>query len=240
MNDEIDIKPDETTENKILKYEETDTPYINEDFSDDQTDTEAVNYAIEMASSKLLATNYMVELEFEMFNLNENNYLFWTENRPLASKEVTEARTIVKEYRNFESSFQQIEQMQQEVFAVQFESKLNHPPIELPPNPKNLDEALSSRYLDLWIAAVEKELGQFDDRKIFSPAPSVGRAMKSKLILIYNYNNDYSIKCKARLVACGYSQIKGLDYNEVFAPTTETSTAYLLILKQLSLKGIKM
>ena len=113
-----------------MKYETTDTPYIDEDFSEDQTDTEKINYTIEMVSSKLLATNDMVELEFEMFKLNENNYLFWTENQPLTSNEVVVDRTIVKEYRDFESSFQQIEQWQQEVFAVQIESKLNHPPIE--------------------------------------------------------------------------------------------------------------
>ena len=35
--------------------------------------------------------------------------------------------------------------------------------------------------------------------------------------------------CKARLVACVYSQINGLAYYEVLAPTTETSTAYLLM-----------
>ena len=157
------------------------------------------------------------------------NYLYWTENHIPTSNNALEARRTVKAFRDFEFSFQQIEQWQQEAFAVQFESKLNHPPIELPPNPKSVDEALSGKYRDLWIEAIEKELAQFDDRKIFSPAPSNGRAMKSKIILIYKYNNDYSIKCKARLVACGYSQIKGLDYNEVFAPTTETSTAYLLM-----------
>ena len=35
--------------------------------------------------------------------------------------------------------------------------------------------------------------------------------------------------CKARLVACVYSQIHCLAYYEVLAPTTETSTAYLLM-----------
>ena len=34
-----------------------------------------------------------------------------------------------------------------------------------------------------------------------------GHCMKTKLILKYMYNNDYTIKLKARLVACGYSQI---------------------------------
>ena len=57
---------------------------------------------------------------------------------------------------------------------------MNHPPIELPPNPKNLDEALSSISCDLWVKAVEKELGQFDDRKVLSSAPPFRRAMKSK------------------------------------------------------------
>lgn len=38
-----------------------------------------------------------------------------------------------------------------------------------------------------------------------------------------------NVKAKARLVLKGYSQIAGVDFNELFAPTASTSTIRLLV-----------
>ena len=103
-----------------------------------------------------------------------------------------------------------------------------HEAIALPPDPKNMEEALSSPMREQWLDAIEKELKNFDDRGTFEPAPQTGRAMKTKMIFKYHYNNDMSIKVKARLVACGYSQIYGLDYRETYAPTTSIVVVFIL------------
>ena len=79
--------------------------------------------------------------------------------------------------------------------------------ISLPSDPKNMTEALSGPHKEEWLQAIEKEIQIFRDRKIFRKAPQHGRAMKSKMILRYMLKNDFTIKFKARLVACGYSQI---------------------------------
>ena len=100
---------------------------------------------------------------------------------------------------------------------------------KLPPTPKSLEEALNGPDKVEWRKAIDKELKSFDDRGIFAEAPQEGRAMKTKIILRTQYRNDYTIKFKARLVACGYSQIYGVDYLETYAPTASTSAVLLAI-----------
>jgi len=101
--------------------------------------------------------------------------------------------------------------------------------ITLPPNPKSVDEALEGEHGDLWRAAITKELDQFRDRQTFGEAEQSGRGMKTKLILYYKYDGEYNLVCKARLVVCGYSQRKGVDYFDTYSPTTTTSTVFMLL-----------
>jgi hypothetical protein len=99
----------------------------------------------------------------------------------------------------------------------------------LPPNPKNIDEALQGLHADLWEAAITKELEQFRLRNTFGPADQSGRGMKTKLILYYKYDGEYNLVAKARLVVCGYSQRKGIDYFDTYSPTTTTTTVFMLL-----------
>jgi hypothetical protein len=73
--------------------------------------------------------------------------------------------------------------------------------ITLPADPVSVEEALKGPEREHWVNAINSELKNFDERNIFTTAPQEGRAMKTKLILKYSYNNDYTIKYKARLVA---------------------------------------
>jgi hypothetical protein len=58
-------------------------------------------------------------------------------------------------------------------------------PIQLPPNPKNKEEALQEGpYKEKWMAALRKELSNFDDRHTLgNPKYDCDRAHKTKLIL---------------------------------------------------------
>jgi hypothetical protein len=61
------------------------------------------------------------------------------------------------------------------------------------------------------------------------PRPVKHRIIKSKWVFKVKRRPDKSIlKLKARLVAMGYSQIRGLDYNEVFSPTLRMETFRLI------------
>ena len=56
------------------------------------------------------------------------------------------------------------------------------------------------------------------------PRPTGRKVVKSKWVLKYHTNDDGSLaKVKARLVACGYSQIEGQDFTEVFAATLKAA-----------------
>jgi hypothetical protein len=103
--------------------------------------------------------------------------------------------------------------------------------LKLPPVPKNEAEALDPNRIDRdeWYQAILNEMEQFDKYKIFKAAPQVGHAMKTKFVFTLTYRSDYTLKYKARLVVCGYSQIKGIDYTETFAPTIGTNTVFILL-----------
>ena len=43
------------------------------------------------------------------------------------------------------------------------------------------------------------------------------------------FKNDFTIKFKARLVACGYSQIRRLDFHDTHAPTVNNVVVFILL-----------
>lgn len=92
----------------------------------------------------------------------------------------------------------------------------------LPKVPKTIEEALNpdSEDYSIWWEAIMKELKQFEVYNIFNhDVPQEGHAMKTKFVFTVTFRSDFTVKYKARLVVCGYSQIKGLDYEETYAPT---------------------
>jgi len=89
--------------------------------------------------------------------------------------------------------------------------------------PTTIKEAISTPYWPLVKEALEEEIrGKFLDNKAWDvvPRPADRKIVKSKWVLRFYQADDGSIsRVKARLVACGYSQIEGVDYTEVFAAT---------------------
>jgi hypothetical protein len=103
--------------------------------------------------------------------------------------------------------------------------------LSLPPVPKTIKEALDEKNPDYlkWYEAIEKELEILEEQGTFGGAEQFGRAMKTKFVFTTSFKPDFSIKYKARLVVCGYSQIYGVDYTETFAPTTPTMNSLILM-----------
>lgn len=104
--------------------------------------------------------------------------------------------------------------------------------------PKTWKQVLRSPNTDKWLKAADAEFTSLVGMKTWRlvPPPIKRKIIRSKWIFKPKVRPDGSIlKLKARLVAMGYSQEKGIDSDEVFAPTTQFKTLRLI----LSLLGSK-
>nr|GEV30937.1 retrovirus-related Pol polyprotein from transposon TNT 1-94 [Tanacetum cinerariifolium] len=97
--------------------------------------------------------------------------------------------------------------------------------------PANVAEAL--RDVD-WVSAMQEELNQFARLKVWRlvprPRPEGKTIIKTKWIF-KNKRDESSlvIRNKARLVAVGYSQQEGIDYDETFAPVARIEAIRLFL-----------
>ena len=89
------------------------------------------------------------------------------------------------------------------------------------PDPKNLSEALQRTDSKFWIEATKSEYDSLIENKVWELTKlSDGRKpVGCKWVFKKKLNPDGSVqKYKARLVAQGFSQVYGEDYDEVFTP----------------------
>ncbi|GJX00992.1 retrovirus-related pol polyprotein from transposon TNT 1-94 [Tanacetum coccineum] len=83
--------------------------------------------------------------------------------------------------------------------------------------PKTYKDALTQSY---WIEVMQEELHEFEHLKVWELVPRPDKVMVITLKWIYKVKLDElggSLKNKARLVACGYRQEEGIDFEESFA-----------------------
>ena len=105
--------------------------------------------------------------------------------------------------------------------------------------PKNIKEALFE--VD-WICAIQEELAQFERNNVWHlvPRPSNRSVIGTRWVFINKLDEAGNvIRNKARLVVKGYSQMKGVDYDETFAPVVRLE-AIRLLLAYAAHKGFKL
>nr|GFC95124.1 retrovirus-related Pol polyprotein from transposon TNT 1-94 [Tanacetum cinerariifolium] len=85
-------------------------------------------------------------------------------------------------------------------------------------DPKTYKEALTQA---CWIEAMQEELNEFECLEVWELVPRPDKVMVITLKWIYKVKLDELggiLKNKAHLVACGYRQEEGIDFEESFAP----------------------
>nr|GEU78517.1 integrase, catalytic region, zinc finger, CCHC-type, peptidase aspartic, catalytic [Tanacetum cinerariifolium] len=86
--------------------------------------------------------------------------------------------------------------------------------------PKTYKDAFTQSY---WIEVMQEELNEFERLKVWELVPQPDKVMVITLKWIYKVKLDELggiLKNKARLVARGYRQEEGIDFEESFAPVT--------------------
>ena len=90
---------------------------------------------------------------------------------------------------------------------------------------------LNKELREKWREAINKEVKDMNDRNVWtvikkSKKPPERRCVKNRWIFMIKRNGVF----RARLVACGYSQIPGVDHDEFFAPVVCGMTFRILII----------
>nr|GFB36486.1 retrovirus-related Pol polyprotein from transposon TNT 1-94 [Tanacetum cinerariifolium] len=95
--------------------------------------------------------------------------------------------------------------------------------------PANVGEALQDAD---WFSAMQEELDQFARLKVWRLVPrSEGKSVIKTKWILKNKKDESSlvIQNKARLVAVGYSQQEGINYDETFAPVARIEVIRLFL-----------
>ncbi|PLW35354.1 hypothetical protein PCASD_15517 [Puccinia coronata f. sp. avenae] len=104
--------------------------------------------------------------------------------------------------------------------------------LPLPPSPPRIPSPPPrSPNKDRWLKAASEEFSSLLGMETWRlvPRPDKRKIIKSKWVFKVKRRPDKTIqKLKARLVAMGYTQVQGLDYDKVFSPTLRMETLCLI------------
>ncbi|GJV78115.1 retrovirus-related pol polyprotein from transposon TNT 1-94 [Tanacetum coccineum] len=140
------------------------------------------------------------------------------------------ARLVARGYRqeegiDFEESFAPVARLEAIRIFLAFAAHMNMVIYQmdvktafLNVEPKNYKEALTQA---CWIEAMQEELHEFERLEVWELVPPPDKAFVISLKWIYKVKLDELggiLKNKARLVARGYRQEEGIDFEESFAP----------------------
>ncbi|GJX92243.1 retrovirus-related pol polyprotein from transposon TNT 1-94 [Tanacetum coccineum] len=95
--------------------------------------------------------------------------------------------------------------------------------------PKNFKQAMTELS---WIDAMQEEIHEFERLEVWELVPCPDNVFLVKLKWIYEVKTDESsgvLKNKARLVAQGFRQEEGIDFEESFAPTARIEAIRIFV-----------
>jgi hypothetical protein len=92
--------------------------------------------------------------------------------------------------------------------------------------PSTYDEAFHSLQKDDWIQAMDNEMSELENAHTWHlvPETEAKNIITGKWVFKIKYSNGKLQKYKARYCARGFTQRKGIDYDEIFSPVARSST----------------
>ncbi|KAK1431018.1 hypothetical protein QVD17_14208 [Tagetes erecta] len=101
------------------------------------------------------------------------------------------------------------------------------------PEPKSVKECQDRHDWDKWKDAMQAELNSLNKRTVFGPiviTPKTVKPVGYKWVFVRKRNEKNEVtRYKARLVAQGFSQRPGIDYDETYSPVMDAITFRYLI-----------
>ncbi|GKB61491.1 retrovirus-related pol polyprotein from transposon TNT 1-94 [Tanacetum coccineum] len=104
-----------------------------------------------------------------------------------------------------------------------------HTPFKSLIEPKNFKQAMIE---PSWIDAMQEEIHEFERLQVWELVPCLDKVMLIKLKWIYKVKTDEFgrvLKNKARLVAQGFRQEEGIDFEESFAPVARIEAIHIFV-----------
>ena len=99
-------------------------------------------------------------------------------------------------------------------------------------NPATVAEALGGPHKARWREAMESEMASLRENQVFRlvPRPAGKKVVKSKWVFRVKYNETGAVeKFKARVVAKGFGQVEGVNYDQTFSPTVKFESIKQLV-----------
>jgi hypothetical protein len=93
---------------------------------------------------------------------------------------------------------------------------------------KGVEDAL--RDLD-WVVVTQEELNNFKRNKVWSLVERPKQNVIGTKWIFHNKQDEHGVitRNKARLIAKGYSQVEGFDFDETFAPVSRLESIHMLL-----------
>ena len=98
--------------------------------------------------------------------------------------------------------------------------------------PTNYEEAMMSPDSDKWLEAMKSEIGSTYENKVWTlvDLPDDQQAIENKWIFKKKTGADGNITIyKARIVAKGFRQVQGVDYDETFSPVAMLKSVQIML-----------
>jgi hypothetical protein len=205
-----------------------DIVFVNQKYQDHQRDNDK-------DVVEVIVNHPHQEPEHEEQEAPENQKLAESESEMSGEEENESIHDSLPKSR--EESEQEQDPVQQDTYSPRDRSKIRNPErfaniSILNAEPESFEEATSSGNAEQWKQAMDEEIQSLKQNQTWTlvEPPKNQQVIDNRWVYKIKRNEDGSVqKYKARLVARGFRQVAGVDYNETFSPVTKFDSIRMIL-----------